>query len=107
MQVNSSRRSSSGPAAASKARFQRNFAPKGLEAVYIHRQSRTLSEILVELLRSSNNYIANQVFLEIGGHRLGGPVSLDKSLRVAREILAEHNLAVFDPPRGRRGHQSG
>jgi D-alanyl-D-alanine carboxypeptidase/D-alanyl-D-alanine-endopeptidase (penicillin-binding protein 4) len=67
--------------------------PKGLEPVYVHRQSRPLSEILVELLRASNNYIANQIFLEIGAHRLGGPVSLEKSLRVANEILAANGLA--------------
>jgi D-alanyl-D-alanine carboxypeptidase/D-alanyl-D-alanine-endopeptidase (penicillin-binding protein 4) len=46
----------------------------------------------VELLRASNNYIANQVFLEIGAHRLGGPVSLEKSLQVANEMLAAHGL---------------
>src|ERR1700724_3514483 len=51
------------------------------------------SEILAALLRASNNYIANQVFLEIGGHRLGGPVSLEKSLKVANEMLAAHGLA--------------
>ncbi len=68
--------------------------PSGLEPVYVHRQSRPLSKILVELLRASNNYVANQVFLEIGGHRLGGPVSLDKSLQVANEILAAHGLAA-------------
>jgi D-alanyl-D-alanine carboxypeptidase/D-alanyl-D-alanine-endopeptidase (penicillin-binding protein 4) len=67
--------------------------PKGLEPIYVHRQSRTLSEILVELLRDSNNYVANQVFLEIGGRRLGGPVSLEKSLEVANEMLAAHGLA--------------
>ena len=39
-----------------------------------------------------NNYIANQVFLEIGAQTLGGPVSLEKSLKVANEILAEHDL---------------
>jgi D-alanyl-D-alanine carboxypeptidase/D-alanyl-D-alanine-endopeptidase (penicillin-binding protein 4) len=65
-----------------------------LEPIYVHRQSRTLSKILVELLRASNNYIANQVFLEIGAHRLGGPVSLEKSLRVANEMLAAHGLAT-------------
>src|SRR5204863_6516199 len=69
-------------------------APAGLEPVYVHRQSRTLPEILVELLRASNNYIANQIFLEIGGHRLGGPVSLEKSLKVANEMLATHGLAT-------------
>ena len=68
--------------------------PEGLEPVYVHRQSRPLSKILVELLRASNNYIANQVFLEIGGHRLGGPVSLEKSLQVANEMLAAHGLAA-------------
>jgi serine-type D-Ala-D-Ala carboxypeptidase/endopeptidase (penicillin-binding protein 4) len=67
--------------------------PAGLEPVYVHRQSRPLSEILAGLLRGSNNYVANQVFLEIGGHRLGGPVSLEKSLRVANETLARHGLA--------------
>ncbi len=68
--------------------------PVGLKPVYVHRQSRRLSEILVELLRASNNYIANQVFLEIGGRRLGGPVSLQKSLQVADEMLASHDLAT-------------
>ncbi len=68
--------------------------PQGLEPVYVHRQSRPLSKIIAELLRASNNYVANQVFLEIGGHRLGGPVSLDKSLKVANEMLAAHGLAA-------------
>jgi D-alanyl-D-alanine carboxypeptidase/D-alanyl-D-alanine-endopeptidase (penicillin-binding protein 4) len=68
--------------------------PEGRDPIYVHRQSRALSEILVELLRASNNYIANQVFLEIGAHRLGGPVSLEKSLQVANEMLAAHGLAA-------------
>jgi len=76
-----------------KGKISTGTVPSGLEPVYVHRQSRNLSEILVELLRASNNYIANQVFLEIGGHRLGGPVSLEKSLKVANEMLAAQNLA--------------
>jgi len=77
-----------------KGKISTGAVPAGLEPVYVHRQSRTLSEILVELLRASNNYIANQVFLEIGAHRLGGPVSLEKSLQVANEMLAAHGLAT-------------
>ena len=77
-----------------KGKISTGTVPEGLEPVYVHRQSRTLSEILVELLRVSNNYIANQVFLEIGGRRLGGPVSLEKSLQVANEMLAAHGLAA-------------
>jgi serine-type D-Ala-D-Ala carboxypeptidase/endopeptidase (penicillin-binding protein 4) len=68
--------------------------PKDLEPITVHRQSRTLSEILVGLLLDSNNFTANQVFLEIGGHRLGGPVSLEKSLEVANEMLAARGLAA-------------
>ena len=67
-------------------------APEGLKPIYVHRQSRALSEILVELFRDSNNYIANQVFLEIGARRFGSPVSLDKSLQVANAMLAAHGL---------------
>ena len=77
-----------------KGRISIGTVPKGAEPVYVHRQSRTLSQILRELLLASNNYIANQVFLEIGGHRLGGPVSLEKSLKVANEMLAAHGLAA-------------
>ena len=47
------------------------------------------------MLLDSNNYIANQVFLEIGGQRLGGPVSLEKSLQVMNEMLVRHGLAGF------------
>jgi D-alanyl-D-alanine carboxypeptidase/D-alanyl-D-alanine-endopeptidase (penicillin-binding protein 4) len=68
--------------------------PEALKPIYVHRQSRPLSQILVELLRASNNYIANQVFLEIGGRRLGGPVSVQKSLQVANEALAAQGLAA-------------
>ena len=77
-----------------KGKISTGTVPAGLKPVYVHRQSRTLSQILGQLLLASNNYIANQVFLEIGGHRLGGPVSLEKSLNVANEMLAAHGLAA-------------
>ena len=76
-----------------KGKISTGVVPEGLEPVYVHRQSRPLSKILAELLLGSNNYIANQVFLEIGGRRLGAPVSLEKSLRVANEMLVRHGLA--------------
>ncbi len=62
-----------------KGKISIGTVPEGLEPIYVHRQSRTLSEILAEMLRESNNFVANQVFLEIGARRLGGPVSLEKS----------------------------
>jgi D-alanyl-D-alanine carboxypeptidase/D-alanyl-D-alanine-endopeptidase (penicillin-binding protein 4) len=75
-----------------KGKITTGTVPKGLKPVYVHRQSHPLSEILHELLVGSNNYIANQVFLEIGAHRFGEPVSLKKSLHVANEMLAAHEL---------------
>jgi D-alanyl-D-alanine carboxypeptidase/D-alanyl-D-alanine-endopeptidase (penicillin-binding protein 4) len=77
-----------------KGKISTGTVPAGLKPVYVHRQSRSLSKILGQLLLASNNYIANQVFLEIGGNRLGGPVSLEKSLRVANQMLAAHGLAA-------------
>ena len=74
-----------------KGKITTGTVPAGLEPVYVHK-SRTLSQILVPLLIASNNYIANQVFLEIGG-TLGGSVSLEKSLKVASEMLAANGLA--------------
>jgi D-alanyl-D-alanine carboxypeptidase/D-alanyl-D-alanine-endopeptidase (penicillin-binding protein 4) len=68
--------------------------PKGLEPIYVHRQSRSLSRILAELLLDSNNFTANQVFLEIGGRRFGAPVSLEKSLDVTNEMLAAQGIAA-------------
>ena len=76
-----------------KGQISLGTVPEGLEPITVHRQSRSLSQILVELLLDSNNYTANQVFLEIGGHELGGPVSLEKSLGVVNKMLAAHGLA--------------
>jgi D-alanyl-D-alanine carboxypeptidase/D-alanyl-D-alanine-endopeptidase (penicillin-binding protein 4) len=67
--------------------------PAGLAPVYVHRQSRPLVELLRELLRGSNNYVANQIFLEIGAKTPGGPVSLEKSVAVARKMLGAQGLA--------------
>ena len=67
--------------------------PAGLSPVYVHRQSRPLTEILRGLLHGSNNYVANQIFLEMGAKSLGGPVSLEKSVAVARKVLATQDLA--------------
>ena len=81
-----------------KGKISTGLVPAGLAPVYVHRQSRPLSEVLHELLVGSNNYIANQVFLEIGGLETDGagevgPVSLEKSLKVANDMLAAHDLA--------------
>jgi D-alanyl-D-alanine carboxypeptidase/D-alanyl-D-alanine-endopeptidase (penicillin-binding protein 4) len=76
-----------------KGKISTGPVPAGLNPVYVHNQSRPMAVVLAEMMRGSNNYIANQVFLEIGGHRSGGPVSLKKSLQVTNELLAANGLA--------------
>ena len=87
-----------------KGEIATGTVPEGLKPVYVHRQSRTLSEILTQLLIGSNNYIANQVFLEIGG-TLGGPVSLEKSLKVANDDACRQRPRRRHPSRGGLRHQ--
>jgi D-alanyl-D-alanine carboxypeptidase/D-alanyl-D-alanine-endopeptidase (penicillin-binding protein 4) len=50
--------------------------PEGLEPIYVHRQSRPLSEILAQLLLDSNNFTANQIFLP---RRAGQPREIAQS----------------------------
>ena len=67
--------------------------PKGLAPTHVHRQSRALPAVLKAMLKSSNNYITNQIYLETGAHELGGAVSLEKSNRVAKKVLGKHRLS--------------
>ena len=76
-----------------KGKISAGAVPAGLTPIYVHRQSRPMTVILAEMLRGSNNYLANQIFLEIGAYRRGGPVSLEKSLQVTNELLAADGLA--------------
>lgn len=75
-----------------KGKITLGAVPEDLEPVYVHQQSRDLPEIITQLLLSSNNYVTNQVFLEVGAKRFGAPVSLEKSLKVARKRLGELGL---------------
>lgn len=61
-------------------------APQG-QPLYVHTNSRGLDLVCKELLSSSNNYIANQVFLAIGA-AAGAPARLGKSVEAARRFIA-------------------
>ncbi|MDP7114572.1 MAG: D-alanyl-D-alanine carboxypeptidase, partial [Myxococcota bacterium] len=67
--------------------------PEGLEPLYVHANSRPLSEVVGSMLYWSNNYAANQLLLEMGALRLGEPATLDKGVEVVRGVLTEHGLA--------------
>jgi D-alanyl-D-alanine carboxypeptidase/D-alanyl-D-alanine-endopeptidase (penicillin-binding protein 4) len=54
---------------------------------YQHRSSRSLREILAGMLRYSNNFIANQLFLTLGARDHGYPATVTSSLSVLRAEL--------------------
>jgi len=62
-------------------------APLGPEfrLILTHRNSRNLKVMLTGLLKYSNNYIANQLFLILGAEAYGWPAEDKKSLRFLRE----------------------
>ncbi len=55
--------------------------PEGLKPVYEHVSSKTLEEVLTGLLKYSNNFIANQIFLAMGAKQYGWPANWDKGER--------------------------
>ena len=55
--------------------------PEGLKLFYEHASSKTLDEVLTGLLKYSNNFIANQLFLAMGAKEYGWPATWDKGQR--------------------------
>ena len=55
--------------------------PEGLKPLYEHVSSKTLDEVLTKLLKYSNNFTANQLFLAIGAKQYGWPATWDKGER--------------------------
>jgi len=66
--------------------------PQGLEPFYVHHNSRPLTEVAAGMLYYSNNYIANQMVLEMGVVTAGAPATLDKGVAAAREVLRQKGL---------------
>ncbi len=66
--------------------------PEGLAPHYVHPNSRAIPEVVAGMLEYSNNYIANQLVLEMGVRKHGPPATLDKGVSVVQEVLAAHGL---------------
>jgi len=60
---------------------------KSAHSVYVHRSSRTLSEMVKEMLRFSTNFTANQIFLVLGAQMKHPPATVEKGVRTVRECL--------------------
>ncbi|GAB4345028.1 MAG: serine-type D-Ala-D-Ala carboxypeptidase [Desulfobulbaceae bacterium] len=65
---------------------RRRVAP-GARLVYRHLNTRTLRDVVREMLRYSNNFIANQIFLSCGAARFGEPATWEKARKALWEYL--------------------
>lgn len=61
--------------------------PRTATLLYRNESKKPLSEILHELLKYSNNFMANQVYLHMGARLSAPPANLDKSNKIMREYL--------------------
>jgi D-alanyl-D-alanine carboxypeptidase/D-alanyl-D-alanine-endopeptidase (penicillin-binding protein 4) len=67
--------------------------PESDVLLWSHRSESTLGQVVTELLRFSNNFIANQILLVMGAEILGPPATVDKGLRVLRGFYRD-NLGI-------------
>ena len=69
--------------------FYRSAVTEEWALLYRHRSSRSLRENLDGLLRYSNNFIANQLFLTLGAQENGYPVTTEVARAALQQQLAE------------------
>lgn len=62
---------------------------KSQTVFYQHTNSKTLSETVAAMLKYSNNFIANQLFLMLGAKQYGTPANIDKSQRAYAEKVKQ------------------
>ncbi len=67
--------------------------PVGLTTLYVHEQTRPLAEVLGDCLKTSSNFIANQVFLTLALETYGAPATFERGARVVLGHLAARDLA--------------
>ena len=60
---------------------------EGLKPTFTYRSSKPLSEIVQGMLRFSNNFTANQLFLTLGMQRFGAPATVAKGQQAMTECL--------------------
>jgi D-alanyl-D-alanine carboxypeptidase/D-alanyl-D-alanine-endopeptidase (penicillin-binding protein 4) len=73
--------------------INRKTVPSEAKLILTHRSSQPLDQVIAGLLRFSNNFIANQLFLTCGAQQKGYPATWQKSREVFRAFLASLGLS--------------
>lgn len=76
--------------AQSEAQSEAPAPVESLRLVYRHYNTRTLAEVVAAMLRYSNNFIANQLYLLLGAHRFQAPATVEKSQKAMAAFVGEH-----------------
>lgn len=74
--------------------------PRKLTLLFTHYNTRPLDEVVAAMLKYSNNFIANQLFLMLGAEKFAAPAALDKSRQMLKEFVERQfqwqQYAVYD-----------
>lgn len=68
-------------------RYEIKKVPVDAKLVYVHKNSKTLGQVVASFLEYSNNYIANLVFLACGTGEYGYPADWDKAQKAVRKAM--------------------
>ncbi len=63
--------------------------PHGLSAIYVHRNSQDLRQMLRAMLEYSNNFIANQLFILLGDADVGQPLTVNDARQAMNHWASE------------------
>lgn len=66
----------------------RMIVPHSARLLYIHENTKSMEEALRAMLKYSNNFIANLVYLVVGAERFGYPATWSKADLAVREVLS-------------------
>ncbi len=69
------------------ALFLSGDVPKSAKLLFTHQNSKTLEQIIASMLEYSNNFIANQLFLNLGAKQFGAPANLEKSQKAINQYI--------------------
>ncbi len=66
--------------------------PEVFPLLYVHQSARTLADLLEDVFRYSNNFMANQIFLALGASRFGPPATPEKARRVMTAFMKDTGI---------------
>lgn len=69
--------------------IRNGLRPADAPLLYRHISSKSLNDVLRELLEYSTNFMANQIFLVMGAEKFGAPATVEKGRKALTEFLGQ------------------